>query len=46
MDTEKVPAKCAARLGQCFSATVDGAEVQWQSQQVVSWKSRVRRSNT
>ncbi|KAF6265361.1 RNA dependent RNA polymerase-domain-containing protein [Scenedesmus sp. NREL 46B-D3] len=28
MDTEKVPAKCAARLGQCFSATVDGAEVQ------------------
>jgi hypothetical protein len=28
LDTEKVPAKCAARLGQCFSTTVDGAEVQ------------------
>lgn len=34
MDTEKVPAKCAARLGQCFSNTVDGAVVQ--QHQVVS----------
>ena len=34
LDTEKVPAKCAARLGQCFTATVDAAEVQ--QQQTVS----------
>lgn len=33
METEHVPAKCAARLGQGFSATVDAAEVQ--SHQVV-----------
>jgi hypothetical protein len=27
MQTEKVPAECAARLGQCCSVTVDAAEV-------------------
>jgi hypothetical protein len=30
----KVPAKCAARLGQCFSTTVDAARVD--KQQLVS----------
>jgi hypothetical protein len=28
LQIEKVPAKCAARLGQCFSTTVDGAKIQ------------------
>jgi hypothetical protein len=28
LQTEQVPTKCAARLGQCFSTTVDAAEVQ------------------
>ena len=27
METQRVPAKCAARLGQCFSTTVDAAAV-------------------
>ena len=35
MQTEKVPAKCAARLGQCCSATVDAAEVA--THEVVGW---------
>lgn len=28
MDTIRIPAKCAARLGQCFSTTVDAARVE------------------
>lgn len=28
LDTIRIPAKCAARLGQCFSTTVDAARVE------------------
>lgn len=34
MTTIQVPAKCAARLGQCFSTTVDAARVDWRRQVV------------
>jgi hypothetical protein len=27
MESQRVPAKCAARMGQCFSTTVDAAAV-------------------
>eukprot|EP00878_Enallax_costatus_P004052 GHUV01004276.1.p1 GENE.GHUV01004276.1~~GHUV01004276.1.p1 ORF type:complete len:1186 (+),score=348.19 GHUV01004276.1:644-4201(+) len=41
METEHVAAKCAARLGQAFSATIDAAEVQ---NHELSWTDDVERS--
>lgn len=42
LDKEKVPAKCAARLGQCFSSTVDAEEVKQHQLVSATWFAQQR----